>query len=53
MQGEVAIIPFRRWKVVPILTVLLAAATTPVSAGPYEDGVAAWDKGDYAKALAI
>jgi TPR repeat protein len=39
--------------VAPILLVLCAAIASTAAAGPFEEGIAAYDKGDFAAALAL
>lgn len=40
-------------RLLQMLLVLFVCAATPVSAGPFEDGRAAYDRGDYATALRL
>lgn len=40
-------------RLLKMLLVLFVCAATPVSAGPFEDGRAAYDRGDYATALRL
>lgn len=40
-------------RLLKLLLVLFACAATPASAGPLEDGRAAYDRGDYATALRL